>query len=195
MYDPEVLPEFTRKAREFFYLRRHKASQHKPGPKNEQSWWNGWEKLGSGLYGEAWMHRDYPELVIKISGPSGWGYDYDRGVYQNGGEHDAWPVFARHCQAHPHPHLPEILHFEQVSQGMAWAVMPKYEQWPDTDDEFLQIQADLQAGTSEHAWVWPLNQMCATLGFNVDLHDGNVMGHPDTGDWIITDPFSAGNLT
>jgi len=36
--------------------------------------WGMWTLLGTGYYGEAWAHYEYPDLALKISGPAGWGY-------------------------------------------------------------------------------------------------------------------------
>jgi hypothetical protein len=99
----------------------------------EATRYGAWRKIGSGYYGEAWAHDDWEDLVIKISGPSGWGYEYENApashAYENDGypKADVWPDFAEACMLHPHPNLPEIMHFERVG-GMAWGVMPMY--WP-----------------------------------------------------------------
>ena len=40
------------------------------------------------------------------------------------------------------------------------------------------------------AWMWPIIGMSDALGMSVDLHSGNVMMDMDTGEYIMTDPFS-----
>jgi len=35
-----------------------------------------------------------------------------------------------------------------------------------------------------------VRQMRDAMGLSVDVHEGNVMVCPETGDWILTDPFS-----
>ena len=39
-------------------------------------------------------------------------------------------------------------------------------------------------------WMWPIIGMRGALGMCVDLHSGNVMMDVDTGEYIMTDPFS-----
>lgn len=80
--------------------------------------------LGSGYYGEAWQHEDYPEWVVKVSGYAGWAYEHP--LDQEPDRLDAWPVFARHCAAEPHKNLPKIVHLEQMTERMTWAIMPLY---------------------------------------------------------------------
>lgn len=190
------LERFIRLANEFFHVRRHKASRTSVIDYAAECHGK-WEKLGSGYYGEAWAHEDYPDWVIKISGPTGWGDEWDGAVRdaidERGSKRpDAWPVFARHCQAHPHPRLPEILYFEQWSQSMAWAVMPRYytSAYIPKDAEFRTVKAALGGEATAVEWLWPLVQMSHGLHFKVDLHIGNIMIHPESGEWIIIDPFS-----
>jgi len=120
--------QFIQEARKFFYVRRGK---HKRVSRTavEQTAYGAWTKLGDGYYGEAWAHDDIPELVLKISGPSGWGYCWKGAPYATsadaGPRADVWPDFAEACMLHPHMNLPEIMHLERVG-GFAWGVMPRY---------------------------------------------------------------------
>lgn len=194
------LKAFIKEAEAFFAVRRHKCREGGddciPLP--------GWHKLGWGFYGEAWAHED-SEYVLKISGPAGWGRAHDYGthtgvfdVMDDYGEDDpradAWPVFARHCMAHPHKHLPTIYHFVQHNQRMAWAVMKQYKDWNGITgwDLYHAFKAVLAGERSSAAWpwMWPLRQMTDGLHFAVDLHTGNVMWDADGGCLVITDPFS-----
>ena len=194
------LQEFIKLARAFFYLARSKHRRKNRLPERTHG---SWRRLGAGHYGEAWAHRAYPDLVLKISGRAQWGNDefyFDKfHLYNMKVRLDAWPVFARHCRDNPHPKLPKIMHFEQPSEGMAWAVMPRYESLPDMDmaeydrldNERRMLREMLQGAPYAPEWMWPLRQMAGGLYFQVDLHEGNVMVDPKTGELIITDPFSA----
>lgn len=193
------LKAFIKKAEAFFAVRRHKC---RVGGKNGPPL-PGWHKLGNGFYGEAWQHEDY-EYVLKISGPAGWGSAHDSGtctsvyaaMFQYGEDtprHDAWPVFARHCMAHPHKHLPTVYHFVQHNQRMAWAVLKKYARWNGvTESDFYHEVGRVLGGGRSAAWpwMWPLVQMADGLYVAVDLHKGNVMWDTDEDCLVITDPFS-----
>ena len=103
-------PEFITKARALAFYRKRKHNR----ARRRGYWWcdsdglTGWKKIGCGHFGEAWEHEDHPGYVVKISGRAGFG---DNLVYSKKPRLDGWPTFAQHCQAHPHPNLPKILHF------------------------------------------------------------------------------------
>lgn len=63
-----VPSRFLGLAEAFFHVRRHKFRDDA----GHIEMYGPWKKLGSGYYGEAWAHDEYPDLVIKISGPAGW---------------------------------------------------------------------------------------------------------------------------
>lgn len=158
----------------------------------------GWHVLGQGHYAVAMEHKDHKGQVLKMSGRAGYG-DGPSAEYKAPGEKrarlDAWPVFARHCQAHPHKNLPKILHFEQVSKGRSWAVLPRYVEGTKVSsrkfsaDRHRIVSAFDNASPAEQ-WMWPILNMQDALGFTVDLHGGNTMYDPVTGECIVTDPFS-----
>lgn len=191
------LKAFIKEAEAFVAVRRHRCrADYGSTPA-------AWTMLGSGYYGEAWEHEDFPGLVVKISGPAGWGEDCTGSPWVHSAmkrrkedtpRHDAWPVFARHCMAHPHKHLPTVHHFEQLNQRMAWAVLKKYARWSGvTGSDFYHEVRRVLAGEQSSAawpWMWPLVQMADGLYVSVDLHTGNVMWDADEGCLVITDPFS-----
>ena len=154
----------------------------------------GWSDIGSGFYGEAWSHEDYPGLVVKISGRAGFGVP--DAVPSREPSLDGWPVFAEHCLANPHPNLPKIMYFERLSLGISFGIMPYYvpiETHVDEDAaEILDRWRDyLEGSYGAPKWMWPIIGMRDALGMGVDLHSGNVMKDPNTGAYIMTDPFSA----
>ena len=173
---------FVDKCRRMVAVRRHKLARRDERPSSVP----GWTLIGTGHFGEAWVHADHPDLVLKISGPAGWGngyraYDEDIGATN----YDAWPVYARYCMQNPGRHLPKIYHLAQVSRGIAWGIMPRY---ADGDDDIRDAaRAALRDGTHGLAGV---RQMRDAMALSVDVHSGNVMVCPETGDWILTDPFS-----
>ena len=121
-----VTPEFIAKARALAFYRKFKTRRaHRKGTIYCDS--NapfGWEKLDAGAFGEVWEHEDHFGYVVKISGRAGFGINelpYDEPSL------DGWPTFAQHCQAHPHPNLPKIMHFERLSLGVSFGIMPWYE--------------------------------------------------------------------
>lgn len=176
------LQEFVDKCHRMVAVRRHKLSCRPPS----QLGVPGWTLIGTGHFGEAWVHADHPELVLKISGPAGWGngyraYDEDIGATR----YDAWPIYARYCMQNPGRHLPKIYHLVQVSRGIAWGVMPRYDEGDASTMD--AARGALRDGSHGLAGV---RQMRDAMGLSVDVHEGNVMVCPETGDWILTDPFS-----
>ena len=177
------LQEFVDKCHRMVAVRRHKLSCRPPS----QLGVPGWTLIGTGHFGEAWVHADHPDLVLKISGPAGWGGGYRAYDEDTGATHyDAWPIYARYCMQNPGPHLPKIYHLVQVSRGIAWGIMPRY---ADGGDDGIRdaARAALRDGTHGLAGV---RQMRDAMALSVDVHSGNVMVCPETGDWILTDPFS-----
>lgn len=177
--------------RMFYYVRRQRKLQRSSCinlPK-------GWREIGSGWYSIVYQHKDYPDLVLKISGPTDWGFGVqDRMRTSSSVSADAWPIFAEHCLANPAPNLPNIIHIERVSQNFTWAVMPKYLPSDTLSSqqiaEFEDVKAELYAAESGRDWLWPIIQMKAAMNMIIDLHDGNVMMDSQTGKFILTDPFS-----
>lgn len=189
--------EFIELCRMFVSIRKHKHQRtvnRWPTPQWQERFLNrrGWQRIGAGFFGEAWQHQDYPDLVLKLSGFAGFGTAYGCEA-ADAPTLDAWPVYARHCQAYPHEHLPEILHFEQPSQRIAWALMPVYLSCDEAPEqqEWEHVRGAFLDGDTDEEWLWPIIAMQESLGFTVDLHEGNVMFKPD-GTYVITDPFSFG---
>jgi hypothetical protein len=186
------LQNFTDIARRCYYLYTRSAKHNG----NVREVPVGWCKLGSGYYGVALRHVDYPEYCLKISGRAGWGYNYATSVQDDSRRLDAWPVFAEHCKNNPHEHLPEILHFARVSEAMTWAIMPTYIDYGEHYARYanhrineIHMMLDGQIDCTE-PWLWPLRQMANGMYMEVDLHDGNVMHNPKTNTFVIIDPFS-----
>lgn len=111
---------------------------------------------------------------------------------------DAWPVFARHCMAHPHKHLPTVLHMQDVSQGMTWGVLRRLtpvrgalgERAQDVSRFITKCRVVLSGGVAGPQWLWPLRQMVDALGVEVDVHRDNVMYDKAAECIVLTDPFS-----
>jgi len=191
----DYVQAFTQEARKFFHVRRTKF--RKQARTNiEASWHRKWRMLGSGFYGEAWAHEDYEDLVIKISGPAGWGYSYMGAVQsamhddESEPRDDVWPDYAEFCMANPHPSLLRVHHIERVSM-MAWAVLPRYEpNYGGMDRDALQIREALYGQRQAEYWMLPLLSIARGRNVSIDLHSENVMRDPETGNCVITDPFS-----
>lgn len=189
--------EFIRMARALTFYRKFKYRRAKRRGRTcaDDDGLIGWDTVGSGYYGEAWSHKDYPELVVKISGRSGFGLE-SADMPRREPSLDCWPVFAEHCFANPHPNLPKIMYFERLSLGISFGIMPYYvpieEHVYEDDAEILdRWRGYLEGDRGAPKWLWPVIGMRYALGMKVDLHGGNVMKNPDTGDYIMTDPFSA----
>ena len=175
---------------EFIRLARAHAHRRKLKFKRGSYAGPGWHKLGSGWFGEAWEHADYPGLVVKVSGRAGFGrktsYNANDDLYA-----DSWQVYAQYCHKHPHEHLPDIMHFERINAAVAWAIMPKYSTHTHPYDDVLRLkwQGWLNGGRDAPEWMWPIIGMASSLCMQVDLHGGNVMLDRD-GTLIMSDPFS-----
>ena len=190
-------PEFIAKARALAFYRKLKVRRARRARQAGGSWadskgLSGWTNIGNGHFGEVWEHVGHLGYVVKISGRAGFGVDYVQTEEPN---LDGWPTFAQHCQANPHPNLPKILHFERLSVGVSFGVMPYYEKidaYYGSDDDAIvgQWRDYLYGGKGAPEWMWPIIGMRDALGMNVDLHSGNVMRDMDTGECIMTDPFS-----
>ena len=187
-------PEFIAEARALAFYRKLKVRRARRHGETrlDNKGLPGWDKIGCGHFGEAWEHADHPGYVVKISGRAGFG---DNFVYSKKPRLDGWPTFAQHCQANPHTNLPKILHFERLSVGISFGIMPFYEEinnYYGSDDAAIVSQwRDYLGGTpGAPAWMWPIIGMRDALGMRVDLHSGNVMWDMDTGECIMTDPFS-----
>ena len=156
----------------------------------------GWRLLGSGFFGEAWEHADYPGLAVKVSGRGSFGlqdeYTFTRREGDPAPSFDSWQVYAQYCHKHPHKHLPNIMHFERINAANAWAIMPKYRKYkPKPGHEYARAtwQMWLDGAPNAPEWMWPIIGMAASLRMEVDLHGGNVMLDDDD-TLIMTDPFS-----
>lgn len=187
-------PEFIAEARALAFYRKLKGRRARRLGEElcDNEGLPGWDKIGRGHFGEAWEHDDHLGYVVKISGRGGFGCN---SVAYEKPKLDGWPTFAQHCQAHPHPNLPKILHFERLSVGVSFGIMPFYEEInPSSGSAASAIVSqwlDYLDGTpGAPAWMWPIIGMSGALGMRVDLHSGNVMMDMDTGEYIMTDPFS-----
>lgn len=186
-----VTPEFIAKARALAFYRKFKTrrARRKGTSYCDSNAPIGWEKLGAGTFGEAWEHEDHFGYVVKISGRDEFGTNRLIGEEPS---LDGWPTFAQHCQAHPHPNLPKIMHLERLSLGFSFGIMPWYETIdPVRDADIVTEWLDyLEGGKGAPEWMWPIIGMRGALDMCVDLHSGNVMKDPVTGEYIMTDPFS-----
>lgn len=181
---------------DFVRLARAHAHRRKLKFKRGRAVAEGWCRLGSGFFGEAWEHADHPGLVVKVSGRAGFGYretaNLDTFYSANDLSADSWQVYAQYCHKHPHKHLPNIMHFERINAATAWAIMPKYSPYvaePGRDFTRAKWQVWLDGGRNAPDWMWPIIGMASSLCMEVDLHTGNVMLGAD-GTLIMTDPFS-----
>lgn len=192
----EVTPEYIRMARALAHWRKRKYTKRR---RRTDSWGadsglKGWRMLGSGYYGEAWAHEDYAGLVVKISGRAGFGTGYMRDARPG---MDGWPVFAQFCQYSPHKNLPKVHHFERLSLGASFGIMPEYtsisyDYTVKQERQAREWRRMLDGERTPESWLWPLCQMREGLKVGVDLHMGNVMLDEVSGELIITDPFSEG---
>lgn len=177
---------------EFVRLARAHAHRRKLKYKRGSYAAPGWRELGSGWFGEAWEHADYPGLVVKVSGRAGFGHGHDTSYnsykYRPA---DSWQVFAQYCHKHPHEHLPKIMHFERINTAVAWAIMPRYRAYCEHEHEIQRLlwRGWLAGDRNAPEWLWPVIGMAASLYLKVDLHSDNVMVDSD-GTLIMTDPFS-----
>lgn len=187
-----MLQDFIKECERFVAVRRHKLRRN--GAMYCPELFAHWECIGRGHFGEAWEHTAFPGLVLKISGRAGWGASREHGYYGlDCSRLDAWPVFARHCMAHQHMHLPTVLHLQDVSQGMTWGVLRRLHSAHASTGvhEFItSCEGALVGHISGPKWLWPLRQMVDALGVEVDVHRDNVMYDREADCLVLTDPFS-----
>ena len=189
-----VTPEFIAKARALAFYRKlkYRRAKRRGSAYADGRGLRGWSFVGSGYYGEVWCHQDHPGMVVKISGRACFGTD---DIPDRKPQLDGWPTFAEHCRANPHPNLPKILHFERLSVGVSFGILPHYDALQYEDDEGADIVDEwrnyLEGGRGAPEWMWPIIGMLGALNMRVDLHSDNVMKDPDTGEYIMTDPFSS----
>ena len=191
-------PDFITQARALAFYRKlkYRRAKRRGSKSADCRGLKGWRLVGSGFYGEVWGHEDHPDIVVKISGRACFGID---AIPRRKPSLDGWPTFAEHCRANPHPNLPKILHFERLSVGISFGIMPRYDKLRYLCDENASKNADvvdewrdyLEGGNGAPAWMWPIIGMRDALNMIVDLHGDNVMKDPDTGEYIMTDPFSS----
>ena len=147
----------------------------------------GWVYLSSGHFSRVYAHVEFPDYVVKVSGPAYFG---ELSLPQRRARQDAWPTYAEYCRDNPHKHLPEILHFERMSMSYAWGIMPLYYKIPasayDVVDEWRSF---LNEEKPAPEFLWPIIGMCRSLNMQIDLHDENVMLDKN-GIMKLTDPFS-----
>lgn len=177
----------------FEALARAHAYRRKLKFKRGADYAEGWSMLGSGLYGEAWEHADYPGLVLKVSGRAGFGANAP-GTRRWAPGADCWQVYAQYCHKYPHEHMPEILHFERINASVAWAIMPKYKPigyGHGLNEEHTRVQWRdwLNGDHGAPEWMWPVIGMASSLHMTIDLHSRNIMVRDD-GTLVMTDPFS-----
>lgn len=150
----------------------------------------GWAYLGGGHFSRVYTHVEFPEYVVKVSGPAYFG-ELGCDIPQRRARQDAWPTYAEYCRDNPHKHLPEILHFERMSMSFAWGIMPLY--YKASSDEAESVAGEwydfLNGEEPAPEWMWPIIGMCRSLDMQIDLHDENVMLDKN-GIMKLTDPFS-----
>ena len=199
----KAIAGLVREATKFVAVRRTKR-RHKARISTTAEYHAHWSRIGNGHYGEAWVNSAWPEFVLKVSGRAGWGDDYWRyDADDYGGDAprlDAWPTFAKHCIDNPNKHLPKIMHYEETSRGVSWAVMPRYikvDSWgtPAIVEHLTwAFRNPEEALDNEGAdyWVNKLVKVCEDNHLTYDMHWGNFMSDLD-GNVIIVDPFSTVN--
>ena len=192
-----------KEAAKFVAVRRTKH-RHKARISATAEYHAHWHRIGCGHYGEAWVNSAWPEYVLKVSGRAGWGDDYwryDAYYYEgNAPRLDAWPTFAKHCLDNPNKHLPKIMHYEETSRGVSWAIMPKYNKFTDYGTPDVVDHLTWAFGNPDEAlenegadyWVNKLVQVGEVNQFTYDMHWGNFMCDKD-GTVVIVDPFSTVN--
>ena len=188
-----------KEAAKFVAVRRHKHSERNKHKRMDSylDTYGKWTRIGSGHYGEAWVHEFWPTFALKISGRSNWGSNwYRHRAGDSAPRLDAWPVFAKHCMDNPSVHLPKVLHYEEVSEGIVWAITPKYTKgtqprWERPATVLRVMEAVERAGDLERLepWVAGLVELQYNHGLTLDIHSENYM-YDTEGNVVIIDPFS-----
>lgn len=183
---------FIKQAQAFFYVRRTKFRKKNSRLPLDMRAWGYWTMLGAGHYGEAWEHAMYPGLVMKISGPAGWGEDYKRAC-DGASNNDIWPEYAQACMQNPHENLPKVHHLEHHGK-LAWGVLPRYDAAPGymvASEVVQRFKLAMRREIEAEYWMLPILDVTRLENCTLDMHSGNIMQDPDTGCVVITDPFSA----
>lgn len=190
----EALNRFALLCMRFFKDRIRKFDQH-----YSEEHTVGWRKLGSGNFGEAWVHCEFPDHVLKISGYSSWG----RGSSHNAGK-DGWKKYIQWCMRRDEQHLPKAHLYHQEGE-FAFAIMPRYMGVGEgefrtsicRDPEYATVSNMMSRWDQlpVHGAVAPSKYMLDLVEFkdsnrlSGDMHSGNVMICPRENTWVLTDPF------
>lgn len=138
----------------------------------------GFKVLGEGAYGSALLLPD--GNVLKMCRK----------------RDDGYPVYALWASRNPGPGIPDIYWCQRVADDLFFAAMPRYQELSRDDGDRVAELRDrgLKEGATTKSYlgravasvVEALGQYCYK-----DMHTGNFLYCPTTGEYKLTDPFSA----
>lgn len=134
--------------------------------------------LGAGYYG-AVLHIPGTNNVLKVCACST----------------DAYPTYALWAQRNPGPGIPAIFWSIRINEDLFLCAMPKYSVLIDVDCarvQSLRAQGEYHEEPASYLGQ-AVQKVLRALGkfARKDMHDGNFMYCPTTGQYIITDPFAS----
>lgn len=141
----------------------------------------GWEAVGSGCYSLVLKHPDMPGKVLKL-------------VITD----DASPLWVEYCAARQgQPFVPVIHSYGEVL-GFPFAVMDELVEDPNRAAFFVDMADEVMyarhhGNYTRDSFEYPefadLVADAYDMG-DLDIHNGNIMFHPDTGEAFLTDPIT-----
>jgi hypothetical protein len=152
---------------------------------------SGWQLLGSGAYGAAYVHPECPETVLKIGGFS----------YSNHAN-DGWLNYIRVNAKTRSPHAPRV-HAVEVYEGYYYAEIERLEHIDNDEFTGAGLRDYWYDGNIGEAIAPPMaaflrrterhrDRIASRNGWHycTDVHRNNYMRRPSTGEIVLTDPWA-----
>lgn len=140
---------------------------------------SGLRRLGGGAFGVAYLMPDGNVLKLCCK------------------EHDAYPTYAMWAQKNQGMGIPDIYLTHRVNESLFFAAMPAYCELTDEDRSRVTMLRNAGRDQAEPVGYLPkaVKAVLAALGDKAheDMHSGNFLYCPTTGEYKITDPFATLN--
>lgn len=112
-------------------------------------------------------------------------------------KNDGYPMWAMWAQRNQGPGIPAIYWTQRINESLFFAAMPKYQSLSETDKErIFQLRdkgVSAKEGYADSYLAKAVRKVIEALDrfADRDMHGGNFMYCPITGEYKITDPYAA----